>query len=548
MHSRFPRIVLALFLVPALATSGRAANREHVGLTVLSTTDLHGHIYPVDYNTNHPAELGLAKLATLIRRARQANPQLLLLDCGDTIQGTPLAYYHNRKDNGPVDPMMLVMNRLRYDALAVGNHEYNFGLPVLEKAHREAEFPWLSANTYRAGSDETAYPPYIMKEISGVRVAVIGLTTPGVPSWENPENYAGLDFRDPIVAARQWTDLVREKEHADVVIIAMHMGLEENLATGVKAEAIVPLENAAIAIARAVPRADLILMGHTHREVPALVVNGVLLAQADHWGNRLIRAEIDLERENGSAWRVVGKSSQAIPVTADVPADPEVLALARSYHEATQAWLDRPIGRSAKVVDAHDARLRDNALIDLIQRVQLEAGNAEVSLAASFNPEARLPAGPVTVREIAALYPYENTLATIELTGAQLKAALEHSTRYFRPYQPGKTPEELIDPQIPGYQFDLAEGVDYTIDLTRPLGERIVDLKFHGQPLDPARKFRVAINNYRLNGGGGYTMYKGVPVLFRSSTEIRELVIEWVGHHPDLATEPTNNWRMVAGP
>jgi 2',3'-cyclic-nucleotide 2'-phosphodiesterase/3'-nucleotidase len=183
--------------------------------------------------------------------------------------------------------------------------------------------------------------------------------------------------------------------------------------------------------------------------------------------------------------------------------------------------------------------------MDLIHRVQLEAGQADISMAASFTLSARLPAGKITVRDIAGLYVYENTLVVLEVTGEQVKAALEHAARYFRDYEPGLKPGQLIDTRVPGYNFDLAAGVDYVIDLRRPVGDRIVDLKFEGQPIDPQRKFRLAINNYRQNGGGGYSMYPGAPVLQRSSTEIRDLIIDWVERHHTIPAEPDHNWRIV---
>lgn len=230
---------------------------------------------------------------------------------------------------------------------------------------------------------------------------------------------------------------------------------------------------------------------------------------------------------------------------ADTPADPAVLALAERYHRETQEWLARTIGTCARPLEASTGHLQDSALLDLIHRVQLEAGPADVSLAANFNPRARIPAGPVTVRDIASLYIYENTLYVIEVTGAQLKAALEHSARYFLPYEPGKSPADLIDRSVPGYNFDIAEGVTYEIDLRRPYGDRIQNLAFQGAPLAPDRKLRLATNNYRYNGGGGYTMLKDAKVLARSSTEIRDLIIAWVERHGALPAEPTGNWRLL---
>ncbi|HEX8843952.1 MAG TPA: 5'-nucleotidase C-terminal domain-containing protein [Pyrinomonadaceae bacterium] len=536
-----------LALALALIVSTSASNNPpptRAQVTILSTTDLHGNILPVDYYTNKPDDRGLAKIATLIRRARKENPNLLLLDSGDTIQGTPLAFYHNRKNNQPRDPMMLVMSALHYDAMAVGNHEYNFGLNVLEKARREATFPWLSANTYRKGTNQTAYDPYLVKEVNGVRVGILGLTTPGVPNWENAPNYVGLEFREGLSEARKWVKVLREKERVDLVVIAMHMGMEEDLRTGEINPSNVVNENAAVKIARQVPGVDIILMGHTHREVPAVVINGVLLTQANYWGRHLARVDVYLEKDTAGRWRVVAKSARTIPVN-EVPPDEEVAELAKPYDRETQAWLGRVIGESSATLSAQDSRFRDTAIMDLIQRVQLDAGQADVSLAAPFNLQARISKGPVTVRDIAGLYIYENTLVVLEVTGQQFKDALEHSAKYFRDYEPGKRPSDLINEKIPAFNFDIAEGVTYDLDISKPVGQRIQNLRLRGQPLSPTQKLRLAINNYRVNGGGGYTMYKNAPVVTRASEEIRELIIDWVERHKQIPAEPTNNWRLL---
>ena len=534
-------LVLTLAFIP-FSTQSQSPNR--VQITILGTTDLHGNVYPIDYYTNKPDNRGLAKIATLIKRVRQEQKNVLLIDSGDTIQGTPLEYYHNKKNNQPPDPMMLAMNSLNYDAMAVGNHEYNFGLQVLEKARSEAKFPWLSGNTYEKGTDKTHYQPYLIKDVSGVRIGIVGLTTPGIPNWENIQNYAGLEFHEPVAEARKWVALLRDKENVDVVAVAMHMGLEEDLRTGEINPGQVPNENMAIAIAKQVPGIDVIFMGHTHRDVPSLYLNGVLLTQANHWGRHLARADFYLQKE-GERWRVYAKSARTIPVDDRVDADPEILQLAARYHEETQQWLSQAIGESDAELTAAEARFKDTAILDLIQRVQLETGKADVSMAAVLNPQARIPKGPVTVREIASLYVYENTLVVLEVTGQHIKDALEHSAKYFKPYEPGKTPAELVDEKIPAYNFDIAEGVEYELDIRKPFGQRIQNLRFRGKPLDPNQKLKLATNNYRVNGGGGYTMYKGAPVVYRSSEEIRELIIDWVEHHKTIPPTPTNNWRIV---
>jgi 2',3'-cyclic-nucleotide 2'-phosphodiesterase/3'-nucleotidase len=297
-------------------------------------------------------------------------------------------------------------------------------------------------------------------------------------------------------------------------------------------------------IARQVPGVDLIFMGHTHRDVPSVVINGVQLIQANYWGRHLARVDLYLEND-GSKWHVYARAARTIPVDDRVEPDAEILKLGEPYDRETQAWLSRAIGESAAELTAAEARFRDTAILDLIQRVQLEAGKADVSMAAVFNPEARIAKGPVTVRDIAGLYVYENTLVVLEVTGQQLKDALEHSAKYFRAYEPGKSPADLVDEKIPAYNFDIAEGVTYELNISKPIGQRIEKLQFKSKPLAPAQKLRLATNNYRVNGGGGYTMYKGAPVVYRSSQEIREMIIDWVERNKTIPTEPDNNWKIV---
>src|SRR5258706_11000057 len=390
-------IFLALLALPFVDGSNQAAaQRAHV--VILGTTDMHGRVFPIDYYTNKYDNVGIAKVATLIKEARKNDPDLLLVDSGDTIQGTPLEYFHNKKNNTPPDPMMLAMNALHYDSMTVGNHEYNFGLKVLEKARMEAKFPWLSANTYNTGTATTRYQPYIIKEVQGVRVGVLGLTTPGIPHWENLPNYAGLEFKETVSEAKKWIPVLRDKEKVDVVAIAMHMGIEEDLRTGQTNPSQVPNENAAIAIARQVPGVDVILMGHTHRDVPSLVVNsqfqpqdaksdsgvvrpyydqGVLLTQENRWASHVARVDIYLEKSAAGRWQVVAKQARTIPVTEKTAVDPEIAQLGQPYDKETQDWLGRTIGESPEEMTSQDCRFRDTAIIDLIQRVQLEDGRPD---------------------------------------------------------------------------------------------------------------------------------------------------------------------------
>src|ERR1044071_10505668 len=263
-HSPFLYLFMTLVVLLTLVFVARSFVPDRVQITILSTTLFRSNINPIDYYTNKPDNRGIAKVATLIKRIRKEQPNVVLIDSGDTIQGSPLESFHGRKNNQPPDPMMLTMDSLNYDAMAVGNHEYNFGLKVLEKARKEANFPWLSANTYDKATGKPHYKPYIVKEVAGVKIGILGLTTPGVPNWDNPPNWAGLEFHEPVAEARKWVSMLRDQEKADVVVIAMHMGLEEDLRTGEVTPGQVPHENEAITIAKEVPAVDVIFIGHTH--------------------------------------------------------------------------------------------------------------------------------------------------------------------------------------------------------------------------------------------------------------------------------------------
>jgi 2',3'-cyclic-nucleotide 2'-phosphodiesterase/3'-nucleotidase len=518
-----------------------AALSATVDLTLLGTTDLHGHIEPIDYYTNKQANLGLAKIATLIHQVRAQRPNVLLLDSGDTIQGTPLAYYYATKDTTVPNPMMLLMNSLGFDAAAVGNHEFNFGLNILWKAKREANFPILAANLEQEYKSGTPYfRPYIIKEIAGVRVGIVGFVTPTVPSWEIPANYRGYKFLPIVETARRVIPEVRKQ--VDLVVVITHSGLGPDPVTGATAPADeIAGENTTLALAEQVPGIDVILFGHTHREVKQMMVNGALLVQAKNWGGSLAKVDVEMTRDTEGHWRVASKSSTTLTAGADVPPDPEIMRLAAPYEAATQKYLDTQIATCDRNLSGATERFEQGPLVDLINRVQLEASHADVSLATMLYSGAQIPAGRVTVRQIAALYVYENTLYVVQMSGAQLRAALEHAASFFQmwPLPDGETL------QLPDYGADSAAGVSYKIDLTRPAGDRIVDLTFHGQPLDPAQTLRVAINNYRYTGGGVYGMYKGLPILYRSPIEIRELIINYVSAHGTIPTAASRTWEVI---
>lgn len=522
------------------AAPSRQAAPARVSLTLLATTDLHGNVFPIDYFFNQPANRGLAKIATIVKRIRAEQPHTLLLDCGDTIQGTPLVYYSAVKDRTAPNHAIAAMNALRYDAMAVGNHEFNFGLQTMWKAKSESRFPWLAANI-RQGYEKGpgVFRPYVIREVAGIKVGIVGFVTPRIPDWELPQNYTGYEFEEIAAAARRVIPEVRAK--VDVLVVLAHSGLGRDPNTGVP-DAEDPLgENAVWDLAEQVPGIDVIVFGHTHSELPEKIIGNTLLVQPRNWGQSLARVDLALERDAAGRWQIAAKHSTTIPLTDDVPPDASILALARAQQDATQKYLDTPVGSLEKPIDAFTGRVEDHPLVDLIHRAQLDAGHADVSLATMFFPSFRYPAGPITIRHLYALYLYENSLFVVEMTGAQLREALERAAGFF-PAWPPVGGQRL---RLPSYSADSAEGVSYRMDLRMPIGQRIRDLTFAGQALAPDRKLRVALNNYRYAGGGRYAVFRGVPVLYRSPVEVRELLIEYVRRVPKIPPEANHNWEVV---
>lgn len=527
-----------------------AINTFAVEITLLSTTDLHGNILPYDYYTAKPAARGLAKIATLIEEARSQNPNSLLLDCGDTIQGSPLETVHQMNVRSAktteIDPMMAAMNYLRYDAMAMGNHELNYGLKNMLTARGQAKFPWLSANTRTIeGATVKPFQGWIVKTVSGVKVGIIGITTPAIPIWEKPENYKGYRWIAGPEAVRQALDEMRKTTKPDIVVLIAHAGLDRDMATGQIKTGEAAGENMIYQIATEVPGIDVIFFGHTHQQLAGHKIGNVLLVQAKNWGGSLALVNLTLEGSPGN-WNIVNKNSRLIPVTNVTQADPKIMALAKPYHDHAEQYLSAPVAESPVTMRGTHAREMDTVLVDMIHEVQLQSAKADVSFASLFNTGVNFLKGPVTVRELASLYIYDNELYAIEGNGQMVKDALENAARYFLQCPADGCPgQPQTNPKVVGFNYDTAEGVDYEIDLRRPEGDRIVNLKYKGQPLDMNQKLRIAVNNYRSGGSAGYGMFRNAPIVWRSGMEIREMMIDYFRAKKVLPAVPDNNWRLI---
>ena len=530
---------------PARRSAAAAATAvgDSTEIVVAATTDVHGRMRGWDYFADAPDTLrGLSRAATIVDSVRRAAPgRVVLVDAGDLLQGSPLTYVAARVDTSGPHPVIAAMNAMQYDAVAVGNHEFNYGLPTLTRAVAEARFPFLAANAYRPDGTR-AFPASRIVERAGIRIAIVGATNPGAMVWDR-DNLAGhLEIRDIV------TDVAREvravRDRSDVVVVVMHSGLGERssydtVATGM------PSENVGARVAREVPGVNLIVIGHSHREIADTVINGVTIVQPRNWATSVALATLAMSRRAGS-WHVAGTRGVLVREAGHAE-DPAVLAATQRAHDATMRWVNQTLGTTPVAWRADSARVKDTPLIDFMLEVERRAAGTDLASTAAFDIGASLDAGPITVAEVARLYPYDNTLRAVRITGRQLRDYLEFSSRYYRTAGTPEAERSPLDPTIPGYNFDIVAGVDYTLDISRPVGSRVTRLELKGRAVTDDDSFTMALNNYRQTGGGGYAMLSGAPVVHDRQEEIRDLLIAEVRRRGTLRPEDfaVRNWELV---
>jgi 2',3'-cyclic-nucleotide 2'-phosphodiesterase / 3'-nucleotidase len=523
-------LVLALGVaLPGLVPAGTVRAAETRDIVILGTSDIHGNVDNYDYFTDSvptgSSQRGLTKILTYADSVRATNPNTILIDNGDTIQGTPLAYYFNMLDTSVTNPLAAAMNDMDYVAATVGNHEFNYGPAVLNRYQDEADFPLLSANV--TGCRDYTFEPYLIEDVGGVQVGILGLTPPAVVHWERPENIVDCVFGDAVAATAEYVPEMRAAG-ADVIVVAAHSGLDETYGYGRD-------ENFVKYLANEVPGIDIILAGHAHANVASQVINGVLVTEPNYHGRNVSDIRIGVTGE-GTDWSVTEKSSTT-PAVGSYAEDPDLLALMQPYHDASVAYINTPIGTATGAFPGgFAARVADGPMADLINQVQMDAAAeagfpVEASLAALFTNQAQLTAGPIKLKDAYAVYIYDNTLYVIEATGQQIKDELEWTAGYFNQYayEPGGV---TVNSAVRDYNYDLWAGIDYTLDVTRPVGQRVVELTLNGEPLAMDRIVRVALNNYRATG-----KFPTAPKLYQSTTEVRELITEWIEDRGTISPE-----------
>ncbi|MCU0293634.1 MAG: bifunctional metallophosphatase/5'-nucleotidase [Thermoanaerobaculaceae bacterium] len=530
--------VAILFLL--VAASLQAAGPKQ--LTVLFTSDMHARVLPYDDVRQRPGKGSIAQVATLVQRVRGEARNVLVLDGGDAIQGTPQAHYALTTELGDgTDPTIAAMNLVGYDAAVLGNHEFNFGLDVLRRSLAQSRFPWLAANLQGGATEKLLTGGELLLTRDGVRIAILGLTNPNIPHWDPPSHLGSLGFGDPVAVARERVPLLRKR--ADLVVVVLHAGFERDLKTGEPDGT--DYENFASRVAE-VPGVDLLLTGHTHEDIAPQKLGDTIVAQPGRWAELVTRVDLTLEKRQGR-WQIADWKGANLPTAKEVAA-PAVVASVQKLQERVATELGRTVGELGAPLVMGGVPTADDPTEDLIHTVQLAVTGAQLSLAAPLTgAKLEVPAGPLPVRMLHGLYPYPNTLVMVQVTGAQVKDILEHAVRGWQGLDCAR-PQGctlLRDPRLPYYNYDTLQGATYLVNPLAPAGQRVRDIRVGCTPIDPAATYTMAVNSYRGVGGGNYPHLPTAPRLKEVDRPMVELLVEYFERTGKVTPTVDDNWAFT---
>ena len=569
---------------------------QEVDVRILATTDLHTNLVNYDYYQDKPAQnVGLAKTAVLIEDAKKENSNVLLVDNGDTIQGTPLGTYKaivNPIKDGEQHPMYAALQKLGFDAGTLGNHEFNYGLDYLKKVISTAGMPIVNANVVDAKTGAFVYDPYkIIKKTYtdkngrpvDVNIGVTGIVPPQILSWDKANLEGKVKVNDSVEAIQAIIPEMR-KAGADVVLVLSHSGIGDDKYE--KGE-----ENEGYQIA-SLPGVDAVVTGHSHAEFPSGngtgfyekyagvdgvngKINGTPVTMAGKYGDHLGVIDLNLRYTDGK-WSVVGSKAAIRKIdTKSQVADERITAIAKESHEGTVKYVRQQVGTTSAPITSYFALVKDDPSVQIVNNAQIwyakkelagtpEANLPILSAAAPFKAGTRgdataytdIPAGPIAIKNVADLYLYDNVTAILKVTGTQLKEWLEMSAGQFNTIDPtSKEPQQLVNPNYRTYNFDVIDGVTYEFDVTQPNkydregktvnpdASRVRNLKYQGKEVAADQEFIVVTNNYRANGK--FPGVRDASLNQLLGLENRQAIINYILEEKNINPSADGNWRFT---
>lgn len=552
-----------IFTAIMLTIASLTANAQTLDLRVVETSDVHGSFFPYDLINRKPKAGSMARVSSYVKKLRkQYGENLILLDNGDILQGQPVSYYSNFIDTTDMNIAAQVINYLGYDTETIGNHDVEPGHKVYDKWVGEVKCPVLGANVVDTKTGKPYLKPYTIISRKGCKIAVLGMLTPAIPNWLSKDIWLGLRFDEMVSTARRWMKVLKEDEKTDVVIGLFHSGKQGGITTPYYEE------DASEKVAREVPGFDLVLFGHDHTRHHDQVVNvaGDTVLCLDPANNAITVADVTIKLAKKKGKWIVQKVDGHLQNITDEPTDEAYEEHFKAYINKVDAFANEKIGDFKHTISTADSYFGNSAFNDLILNLQLQITGADVAFNAPLSFNATIKAGPVYMSDMFKLYKYENMLYVMRLTGDEIRRHLEMS--YDLWMNTMKSPDDhllLLDSRTYGdaqrmgfknfsFNFDSAAGIDYTVDVTKPDGQKVTILRMsNGQPFDLKRWYKVAINSYRGNGGGELlTKGAGIPkdslesrIIWRSDRDQRYYLMQEIRRQKVLDPQPNHNWRVI---
>lgn len=550
---------VSILLILLLAQLTFAAQPKDVRIKLIQTSDVHGNYFPYDFIRQQQGSGSLARVHSMVSRLRQSyGDNLLLFDNGDIIQGQPAAYYYNYIDTSSVHLCSEVMNFMRFDVGTIGNHDIETGHSVYDKWIEACQFPMLGANVIDINSGKPYLKPYHTFHRDGIKITVLGMVTPAIPCWLHEELWQGLYFEDMEECARKWMPIIQKKEKPDLVIGLFHSGQQARTTLGKYRE------DASAEVAQRVPGFDIVLIGHDHtlccRKINNVRGDSVLVINPGFNATHVAEVDISIKKRRGVAKKQISGKLTAV---ADYPVSKEFMEQFASQYDSISSFVSQKIGTISESLPSRPAYFGSSAFVDLIHTIQLDISGADISMASPLSFDIVIEKGDITISDMFKLYEYENFLCTMHLSGNEIKSILEESYSIWTNQM--KSPDDhmiLFGEQnrsssyLANYYFlfDSAAGIQYTVDVTRPKGEKIAILSMaDGSPFDPEKIYTVAVTSYR-GSGGGEMLTKGAGltqemlrerIVNTTEKDLRYYMIEYIKRKRDIDPKPLNHWKFI---